>query len=207
MKEIDTYKEGKILPLMEAFQTIQGEGNHQGKAAYFIRLGGCDVGCHWCDVKQSWDVHSHRPMRVEKIVQSISKKIDLVVVTGGEPLMWNLDYLTHLIKKAGKFTHLETSGAYGVSGQWDWFCLSPKKRKLPSRQAYNQADELKVIVYNRSDFQFAAQQSQKVLSSCKLYLQPEWGKRKQMMPQIVDFIKKNPHWRISLQTHKYMHIP
>lgn len=192
---------------MEAFETVQGEGYHQGKAAYFIRLGGCDVGCHWCDVKESWDVFEHQPTNIRQIVNPIPDNSKLVVVTGGEPLMWNLNPLTRALKSKNKKVHIETSGAYPVSGSWDWFCLSPKKRKLPVTGAYQMAKELKVIIYNKSDFQFALQQSNKVSSRCKLFLQPEWSKRNQMMPLIVDFVKKHPQWMISLQIHKYLEIP
>lgn len=195
------------LPLMEAFDTIQGEGYHCGKAAYFIRLGGCDVGCHWCDVKESWDADTHTYLSIREIVDQVPKKRDLVVITGGEPLMWKLDELTKQLAKRGKKIHLETSGAYAVSGRWDWFCLSPKKRKLPVKEAYPMANELKVIVYNNSDFKFAADESQKVSAECKLLLQPEWSRRHKVMPKIVDFVKKYPRWVISLQTHKYLNVP
>lgn len=195
------------LPLMEAFDTIQGEGYHSGKAAYFIRLGGCDVGCHWCDVKESWDADAHTYLSVRDIVDQVPKKRDLVVITGGEPLMWNLDDLTKELKKRGKKIHLETSGAYTVSGRWDWFCLSPKKRKLPVKEAYALANELKIIVYNNSDFKFAVNEGQKVSDECKLLLQPEWSRRDKVMPNIIDFVKKYPQWVISLQTHKYIGAP
>lgn len=206
-KRIDSYKVGETLPLMEAFESIQGEGYHQGKAAYFIRLGGCDVGCHWCDVKESWDAFEHRPTSIKEIVNPIPNDSKLVVVTGGEPLMWNLNPLTQALSYRNKKVHIETSGAYPISGRWDWFCLSPKKRKLPVAQAYQRANELKVIVYNKSDFQFAIEQSNKVSSECLLFLQPEWSQRNQMTPLIVDFVKKHPHWMISLQIHKYLEIP
>ncbi|MCY4215711.1 MAG: 7-carboxy-7-deazaguanine synthase QueE [Flavobacteriaceae bacterium] len=204
---MDSYKTGKTLPLMEAFQTVQGEGYHQGKAAYFIRLGGCDVGCHWCDVKESWDASEHQPTSIQQIINPIPNKLKMVVVTGGEPLMWDLNPLTKALKSRGKRVHLETSGAYPVSGSWDWFCLSPKKRKSPVTKAYELADELKVVIYNQSDFQFAIEQSRKVFSGCLLFLQPEWSKKNQMMPMIVDFVKKNPQWMVSLQIHKYLEIP
>ena len=192
---------------MEAFQTIQGEGYHQGKAAYFIRLGGCDVGCHWCDVKESWDASEHHPTPIRQIIKAIPENSKRVVVTGGEPLMWNLNPLTQALKSRGIKIHIETSGAYSISGSWDWFCLSPKRRKLPVPKAYRLANELKVIVYNQSDFHFAVKQSKKVSSGCLLFLQPEWSKRSLMMPLIVDFIKENPQWMVSLQIHKYLEIP
>ena len=196
------------LPLMEAFYTIQGEGFHQGKAAYFIRLGGCDVGCVWCDVKESWDAAAHPSVSVEDIVaQALAHPGRLAVVTGGEPLMHNLDFLTQSLQNAGFQTNIETSGAHPVSGRWDWVCFSPKKFKAPHPSICAVADELKIIVYNQSDFKFAEDHAARVNSGCQLYLQPEWGKSAQMLPLIVDYVKANPQWRISLQTHKYMDIP
>jgi len=200
-------EKGELLPIMEAFYTIQGEGFHKGLASYFIRTGGCDVGCHWCDVKESWDENSHPIISVEEIVKKSSRFSDFVVVTGGEPLMWNMNPLTKALKKLGKKTHIETSGAYPLTGIWDWICLSPKKAKLPIEDVYNHANELKIIIYNNHDFKFAEQEAKKVNKNAILYLQPEWGKRKEMMPLMVDFIKKNPKWKISLQTHKYLNIP
>jgi len=200
-------EKGELLPIMEAFYTIQGEGFHKGSASYFIRTGGCDVGCHWCDVKESWDENSHPIISVEEIVKKSSRFSGFVVVTGGEPLMWNMNPLTKALKKLGKKTHIETSGAYPLTGTWDWICLSPKKAKLPIEDVYNHAHELKIIIYNNHDFKFAEQESKKVNKNAILYLQPEWGKREEMMPLIVDFIKKNPKWKISLQTHKYLNIP
>ncbi len=196
------------LPLMEAFYTIQGEGFHQGKAAYFIRLGGCDVGCVWCDVKESWDAAAHPSVSVEDIVnQALAHPGRLAVITGGEPLMHNLELLTESLQNAGFQTNIETSGAHPVSGRWDWVCFSPKKFKAPHPSIYAVADELKVIVYNQSDFKFAEDHAAQVKPGCQLYLQPEWGKSAQMLPLIVDYVKANPQWRISLQTHKYMDIP
>jgi len=200
-------EKGELLPIMEAFYTIQGEGFHKGLASYFIRTGGCDVGCHWCDVKESWDENSHPIISIEEIVKKSAGLSDFVVVTGGEPLMWNMNPLTKALKKLGKKTHIETSGAYPLTGIWDWVCLSPKKAKLPIEDVYNHADELKIIIYNNHDFKFAEQESKKVNKNAILYLQPEWGKREEMMPLMVDFIKKNPKWKISLQTHKYLNIP
>ena len=200
-------EKGELLPIMEAFYTIQGEGFHKGLASYFIRTGGCDVGCHWCDVKESWDENSHPIISIEEIVKKSAGLSDFVVVTGGEPLMWNMNPLTKALKKLGKKTHIETSGAYPLTGIWDWVCLSPKKAKLPIEDVYNHAHELKIIIYNNHDFKFAEQESKKVNKNAILYLQPEWGKRAKMIPLMVDFIKKNPKWKISLQTHKYLNIP
>ena len=198
---------GEVLPLMEAFYTIQGEGYHKGTAAYFIRIGGCDVGCHWCDVKESWDPNLHPVSSVQEIIRTAKKYSDIVVVTGGEPLMWNMGPLTQGLKSLSIKIHIETSGAYPLSGDWDWFCLSPKKNKLPLVNAYNRADELKMIIYNNDDLNFAESQAQNVGLQCKLYLQPEWSKREKIMPLIVEYIMKNPKWRVSLQTHKYLNVP
>jgi len=199
--------QGVYLPLMEAFYTLQGEGYHKGSAAYFIRIGGCDVGCHWCDVKESWDAQKHPPTGIESIVQEAKKWSNTVVVTGGEPLMWPMYPLTTELKSKGIITHIETSGAYNLSGAWDWFCLSPKKTKLPTPEAYKAADELKMIIHNQNDFKFAEEQAALVGEDCILFLQPEWSKREQMMPEMVDYVLKNPRWKVSLQTHKYLNIP
>ena len=199
--------QGVYLPLMEAFYTLQGEGYHKGSAAYFIRIGGCDVGCHWCDVKESWDAKKHPPTEIESIVQEAKKWSNTVVVTGGEPLMWPMDPLTTELKSKGIITHIETSGAYNLSGAWDWFCLSPKKTRLPTPEAYKAADELKMIIHNQNDFKFAEEQAALVGEDCILFLQPEWSKREQMMPEMVDYVLKNPRWKVSLQTHKYLNIP
>jgi len=199
--------EGQVVPLMEAFYTIQGEGYHKGSAAYFVRIGGCDVGCHWCDVKESWDAEKHPPTEISTIIQQAKQYSDTIVVTGGEPLMWNMGPLTQGLQNEKLATHIETSGAYSLSGHWDWICLSPKKRMLPLDSIYKVADELKVIVYNQSDFAFAEEQAAKVQPSCKLFLQPEWSKREQVIPDIVDYVLQNPKWKTSLQTHKYMNIP
>ena len=199
--------QGVYLPLMEAFYTLQGEGYHKGSAAYFIRIGGCDVGCHWCDVKESWDAQKHPPTGIESIVQEAKKWSNTVVVTGGEPLMWPMYPLTTELKSKGIITHIETSGAYNLSGAWDWFCLSPKKTKLPTPEAYKAADELKMIIHNQNDFKFAEEQAALVGEDCILFLQPEWSKREQMIPEMVDYVLKNPRWKVSLQTHKYLNIP
>ena len=198
---------GKALPLMEAFYTIQGEGYHKGSAAYFIRIGGCDVGCHWCDVKESWDAQKHPATLIGEIVEQAIKHSNIIVITGGEPLMWNMKPLTLALKKKKMQIHIETSGAYEITGHWDWFCLSPKKNKLPTTDAYSLADELKVIIYNNDDFRFAEEQAKKVKKNCLLYLQPEWGKRDKVMPLIVEYVLQNPSWKASLQTHKYLKIP
>jgi organic radical activating enzyme len=198
---------GEMLPLMEEFYTIQGEGSHTGTAAYFIRVGGCDVGCHWCDVKESWNAELHPPTHADIIVENAKKFSNTVVITGGEPLMWSMDYITQELQKNNLKTHIETSGAYSFSGTWDWFCLSPKKNKLPLERAYKEADELKVIVYNKNDFDFAEEQAAKVGEKCELYLQPEWSKKEKMTALIVDYVMKNPKWKISLQTHKFLNIP
>jgi len=198
---------GELLPLMEEFYTIQGEGYHKGTAAYFIRIGGCDVGCHWCDVKESWDAAIHPPTEAVTIADNAAKYSDTIVVTGGEPLMWDMQPLTSLLKERGLQVHIETSGAYDLSGDWDWICLSPKKRMLPKEEVSQKAHELKVIVYNKSDFAFAEAQAEKVSKDCILYLQPEWSVRDKMVPLIVDYVMAHPKWKISLQTHKYLNIP
>ena len=200
-------EKGEMLPLMEEFYTIQGEGFHTGTAAYFIRIGGCDVGCHWCDVKESWNAELHPPTATTIIVANAKKYADTVVVTGGEPLTWDMTLLTQKLKENNLKVHIETSGAYPVTGTWDWFCLSPKKNKLPLADAYESADELKLIVYNKSDFIFAEEQAAKVQSNVILFLQPEWSRKEEMTPLIVDYVMKNPKWRVSLQTHKYLNIP
>lgn len=198
---------GEMLPLMEAFYTIQGEGFHTGKAAYFIRIGGCDVGCHWCDVKESWNAKLHPATPTLNIIENINNIAETVVVTGGEPSMWQLDLLTSLLKEKNLKTHIETSGAYKLTGCWDWICLSPKKTKLPLAEIYPKAHELKIIVSNNHDFKFAEAQAEKVSSNCELFLQPEWSKREVMTPKIVDYVMQHPKWKISLQTHKYLNIP
>ncbi len=198
---------GEMLPLMEEFYTIQGEGFHTGTAAYFIRVGGCDVGCHWCDVKESWNAALHPPTHADTIVDNAARFAETVVITGGEPLTWDMGPLTQKLKERGLRVHIETSGAYQLSGQWDWICLSPKKTKLPTDDVYAHAHELKVIIHNRHDFLFAEEQAEKVNSNAILFLQPEWSKKEQMTPLIVDYVMNNPKWRVSLQTHKYLNIP
>ncbi len=191
---------------MEKFYTIQGEGYYSGQPFYFIRLGGCDVGCHWCDVKESWDHNQHQFIEVEDLIKDVKEHTSNVVITGGEPLMWDLSELTKRFKENNIKLHLETSGAYDMSGNWDWVCLSPKKKMLPKQEIYSKANELKVIIYNNDDFKFAIQESEKVSSKCKLFLQPEWSKFDIMKDKIAQFVMKNKNWNVSLQIHKYLEI-
>jgi 7-carboxy-7-deazaguanine synthase len=196
------------LPVMEHFYTIQGEGFHQGRAAYFIRLGGCDVGCVWCDVKDSWDASKHPMIAIDTLVDEVKKTaVELVVITGGEPLMHNLDLLTKKLQEAGLETNIETSGSSPLSGSWDWICLSPKKFKAPLPEVVPYANELKIVVFNKSDFTWAEEFAKQVSSNCKLYLQPEWSKASIVTPLIVEYIKENPKWELSLQLHKYINVP
>jgi organic radical activating enzyme len=197
-----------VLPVMEQFYTIQGEGAYTGTAAYFIRLAGCDVGCVWCDVKESWDVAAQQWMPVEDIVAEASKYPGkTIVITGGEPLMYDLTLLTEKLHEAGIRIHIETSGAYPLSGDIDWICVSPKKFKAPLPSVCSVAHELKIIVFNKSDFDWAEKYAKMVASDCKLYLQPEWEKRAAVEPLMIDYVKNNPQWRMSVQTHKYLDIP
>jgi 7-carboxy-7-deazaguanine synthase len=199
---------GTMLPVMEAFYTIQGEGIHSGSAAYFIRLGGCDVGCVWCDVKDSWDAGKWPVLDIHEIVgAALEYPGRLVVITGGEPLMYNLEPLTALLHEKGFKINIETSGVYPVTGNFDWICFSPKKFKNPHPSIYALADELKVVIYHKSDFGFAEEHAQRVKDSCKKLLQPEWSKRESMTAQIINYVKSYPNWKISLQTHKFMDIP
>ena len=196
------------LPVMEHFYTLQGEGYYQGRAAYFIRLGGCDVGCVWCDVKESWDADKHPSTEIDFLIKEIKKTpAEIVVVTGGEPLLHNLDSLTSELKNGGLQTNIETSGSSPLSGRWDWICLSPKKFKEPLPEVINVASELKIIVYNKSDFAWAEKYAVWVPAACKLFLQAEWSKADQMTPLIVDYIKAHPQWELSLQIHKYINVP
>ncbi len=196
------------LPVMEHFYTIQGEGAFSGVPAYFIRLGGCDVGCVWCDVKESWDAEAHPQYEVADIVSwPVLANAELVVITGGEPLMYNLYPLTRALREAGLKVNIETSGAHPLTGSFDWITLSPKKFRQPLPEICGQAQELKIIVFNKSDFEWAEDYAGKVSSECRLFLQPEWDKSEQMLPQLIDYVKRHPKWRISLQTHKYMMIP
>jgi organic radical activating enzyme len=204
------------LPVMEHFYTIQGEGYHQGRAAYFIRLGGCDVGCVWCDVKDSWDMESHPKMPVSELVNAVlnnssptggGREGALVVITGGEPLMHNLDELTAALQSKGFETNIETSGAHPLSGSWNWICLSPKKFKAPLTEIIPLANELKIVVFNKSDFAWAEKYAALVSSSCRLYLQPEWDKAAEITPLLIEYIKQHPRWELSLQIHKYIDVP
>jgi len=213
---------------MEAFYTIQGEGFHQGKAAYFIRLGGCDVGCAWCDVKDSWDADKHPQKKIEEIIDAATKEVGswqlaigkkpktedrkletghITIVTGGEPLMHDCSELTKQLHRAGFKTHIESSGAHPLSGDWDWICLSPKKFKAPLQEICAAAHELKVVVFNKTDFEWAEKYAALVSPKCKLFLQPEWSKSSVITPLIIDYIKENPQWEFSLQLHKYIHVP
>ena len=207
MKEVSE-KVTHAVPVMEHFYTLQGEGFHSGRAAYFIRLGGCDVGCVWCDVKESWEAEKHPLTECSQLVNLVKNSgCGFAVITGGEPAMYDLRYLTEELKKQGIETAIETSGVYNLTGTWDWICFSPKKFKAPVSSIYRQCNELKVIVYHKSDLEWAGEHAAKVNAGCQLYLQPEWSKRELVLPLIIDYIKQNPKWKISLQTHKYMNIP
>ena len=199
-------QKGELLPLMEAFYSLQGEGFYKGTAAYFIRLGGCDVGCHWCDVKESWAAEAHPLVPVDTIVTDALTHSKTMIITGGEPLMWNLDLLTEKLRAAGARTHIETSGAHPLSGTWDWICLSPKKIKRPVGDVLQKANELKMVIYNNNDFLFAEEMAAQVSPDCLLYLQPEWSKRDKVIPKIVDYVMAHPQWKASLQMHKYLEI-
>jgi len=196
------------LPLMEHFYTIQGEGFHTGRAAYFVRLAGCDVGCVWCDVKESWDANAHPKININNILEYVKDaKAEMAVITGGEPLLHNLDELTTLLQQNNIETNIETSGSSPLSGNWNWICVSPKKFKEPLLEVIEKANELKIVVFNKSDFEWAEKYAALVNENCILYLQPEWDKAEQVLPLIIDYVKQNPQWKISLQTHKYLQIP
>ncbi len=209
--------EVSTLPVMEAFYTLQGEGFHQGKAAYFIRLGGCDVSCFWCDVKESWDASVHPQKTIDAIIEGVKKEVSseqssvnskpIIVITGGEPLLHNLDELTAQFQAENFSTHIETSGSSPLSGFWDWICLSPKKFKKPLPEAFKAASELKMVIYNKTDFKWAEENAAQVSPGCKLYLQPEWSRQNEITPLIIGYIKANPQWQLSLQVHKYINIP
>ncbi len=208
MTDIELLENGIALPLMEDFYTIQGEGFHTGKPAYFTRIGGCDVGCSWCDVKESWNAELWPLTRTDEIVKRVvDNPAKAVVVTGGEPLMYNLNYYCSELKKNGFKTFLETSGSHPLSGEWDWICLSPKKFSPPLTEIYNKADEYKVIIQSIGDFDWAEKNVDRLRDDCKLFLQPEWSKRETIMADIVDYVMLNPKWQVSLQSHKYMGIP
>ncbi|MBS1585747.1 MAG: radical SAM protein [Bacteroidetes bacterium] len=193
---------------MEHFYTLQGEGAYSGQAAYFIRLGGCDVGCVWCDVKESWDAEAHTMMNIDCIVEAaLAHPGRIAVITGGEPAIYDLEKLCSALRKAGFRIHMETSGAYPIRGEFDWITLSPKKFKAPVIESLLKASELKVVVYNKTDFKWAEEHASKVSENCILYLQPEWSKKDEMTPLIIDYIQQHPKWQLSLQTHKYINIP
>lgn len=196
------------LPVMEHFYTIQGEGYYQGHAAYFIRLGGCDVGCVWCDVKESWDAEKHPRYSIDEIVNwVVDAQAPLAVITGGEPLLHQLDNLTQALQAKGIKTNIETSASSPLSGRWNWICVSPKKFKAPLPEVVQYANELKIVVFNKSDFEWAEKYAALVAPECKLYLQPEWDKSDDILPLLIDYVKQHPKWKISLQVHKYMNIP
>ena len=210
MKEIedDIFEKGQKLPLIDEFYTVQGEAFHTGKAAYFIRIGGCDIGCRWCDTKISWDFNSHKLVDINDVVANVIKnQADTVVVTGGEPLIYDLNPLCKVMKKNMIQTHIETSGAYKLSGKWDWICLSPKRQTPPKEEIYKKANELKVIIFEDEDYIWAEETAKKVGKDCKLYLQPEWSRHNKLIPEIVEYVKKNKKWQISIQAHKFMKIP
>ena len=197
----------KALPLMEAFRTVQGEGAHTGRSSFFMRIGGCDVGCHWCDVKESWDASVHPLTELEDLIQMPGPNDTTVVITGGEPLMWDMGPLTEGLKERGLKVHLETSGAYPLTGNWDWVCLSPKKNKSPKPEWYGIANELKVIVFNDDDFKWAEMHSTQCGPQIERFLQPEWSRRDQNLPKIIAYLESNPQWRLGLQAHKYIGMP
>lgn len=207
-KESASIESGSMLPLMEVFNTIQGEGFHQGKQAIFIRLAGCDVGCPWCDTMDSWDAKPYPVVPIDRMIDGLAiNKKRIAVVTGGEPLMYDLTKLCKYLKKKELRTHLETSGAYELTGEWDWVCISPKKMKPPVQSVLDAAHELKIIVYNRFDLDWAETYAEQVSDRCMLYLQPEWGKQEKMLPLIREYVNINPKWHISVQLHKYLNIP
>ncbi len=196
------------LPVMEQFYSVQGEGFHSGRPAFFIRLAGCEVGCSWCDVKESWTVTENQIRKIsEMVAQTVDSGTNFAVITGGEPCMYDLVELTSQLQKSGIEVALETSGAYPVSGQFDWICLSPKKFRLPLAENFALADELKVIVVNRDDLEWCVEMASKTRPDCRWYLQPEWDRREKVLPLIVDYVKRNTRWSISLQTHKYINVP
>lgn len=208
IETIASVQDTTAIPVMESFYTIQGEGYHQGRAAWFVRLAGCDVGCVWCDVKESWNVDAHPKKKISAIIDELKQTpAEIVVVTGGEPLMHNLDALTDALKQEGFHTHIETSGSSPLSGTWDWICLSPKKFKAPLPEVVAAADELKVVIFNMSDFAWAEKYAMQAKRGCRLYLQPEWSKSAKLLPSIVEYIKDHPKWELSLQIHKYINVP
>jgi 7-carboxy-7-deazaguanine synthase len=206
--DADLLKEGKLLPVMEEFYSLQGEGFHTGRPAWFIRIGGCDVGCRWCDVKESWNASLFPPVPADEVAERAAFcPAKSVVVTGGEPMLYDLGYLCGLLKIYDIKTFLETSGSQSLTGTWDWICLSPKKESQPLQEVFDKASELKIIIHERDDFSWAEENAARVKPECILFLQPEWSRSAEMIPEIVEYIKSRPRWRISLQSHKYMHIP
>ena len=207
-KEEDIFEGGRKLPLLEDFYTLQGEGKHTGKAAYFIRVGGCDIGCKWCDTKFSWNPDLHTLTNMDEIIEKAQNyPAKTIVVTGGEPTTYDLEYLTSNLISKGVKTHLETSGVYKLTGSWDWVCLSPKQHNKPLPEFYKIADELKVIIENEKDLQWAVESANLVNKKCELFLQPEWSNFEKIINKVVEFVKNNPQWKISIQAHKFMHIP
>ena len=205
---INNQEEMQSLPIMEHFYTIQGEGYHSGRAAYFIRIAGCDVGCVWCDVKESWDAGAHEHMNIDTLTQLVKNSgTEFCVITGGEPCMYDLTNLTNSLNQIGIEIAIETSGCYPLKGAIDWYCFSPKKFKTPVDEAYKHANELKVVISHPSDFSWAESHADQTSDNCKLYLQPEWSKQERFLPMIIDYVKENPKWNVSLQTHKFMNIP
>ena len=208
MTKVQLSHKEDTLPVMEMFYSLQGEGYHTGKAAFFIRIGGCDVGCNWCDVKESWNANCHPVISINKIISELKKTpASTVVITGGEPFLYNLNTLTGYLKKNKYYIHIETSGTVEPSGFIDWICLSPKQKHKPLPFYLKNAHELKVIINNDKDFHWAEQNARKVNTNCKLFLQAEWSVEKKTLPIIIDYIKKNTQWALSLQTHKYLNIP
>jgi len=204
----DLFEGGRKLPLMEEFYTLQGEGHNVGKAAYFIRIGGCDVGCHWCDTRPSWDATHFPPVSTDEIIERAAQyPAKTVVVTGGEPSMYPLAYFTSKLRASGLKAMVETSGAHVLTGEWDWICLSPKKNSPPKPGIYTRAHELKVVIEKEADLEWAENNARYVSKDCMLYLQPEWSVSEQIMPWLTNYAMQHPQWRISLQSHKYMHIP
>ena len=199
-------KSGYNIPIVEIFNTVQGEGRFVGHPVCFIRTAGCDVGCVWCDTKYSWDINKHSMMSMDDILNKVKTDIEILVISGGEPLIWNLDKLCDTFKKNDKKLHLETSGAYKISGSWDWITLSPKRNKMPVQNLYKKANELKIVIDHKEDFKFAEECRKKVGLDCLLYLQPQWNRRKKTLPYILDYIKDNSHWSLSLQMHKMINI-
>ena len=207
-KEEDIFEGGRKLPLLEDFYTLQGEGKHTGKAAYFIRVGGCDIGCKWCDTKFSWNPDLHTLTNMDEIIEKAQNyPAKTIVVTGGEPTTYNLEYLTSNLISKGVKTHLETSGVYKLTGTWDWICLSPKQHNKPLPEFYKIADELKVIIETEEDLVWAVENEEFINEKCELFLQPEWSNFEKIINSVVEFVKNNPKWKISIQAHKFMHIP